>query len=396
VSRRVQLHFGDFVHPVYRDQLPAVPDGWSYAFTHPSLADHAAPTKKIIEKGSRLGAARAVAERVALRALSAGGYVHRVRVRPLADVSLIHSAERLLRNPPLPYVLDLEHADLFVLYQQASWQRPWTRAIVERALLDDRLRFLLPWSDAARRSVLTVVSPATAKALESKLRVVYPAVPLAADRPHRRSDGPLRLLFVGTHFYEKGGVDAVLALREARKTHDVELDIVTYAPPGWDDRMRREPGLRLHAPAGKDFIERLYSESDALLFPSHMDTYGVVVGEAMSHGLPVLAPRHLALTETIQDEVSGLLFPPENMLWRSDTRCEFPHTLPVPDSYLRALERPSEGFVRGIAQAIVRLAEDRGLHARLAEGAWESTRSGHLSIPHRRAQLGEIYDAAAA
>jgi glycosyltransferase involved in cell wall biosynthesis len=395
VSRRVQLHFGDFVHPVYRDQLPAVPDGWAYAFTHPSLSDREAPTKKIIEKGSRLGAARAVAERVALRVLSAGGYVHRVRARPLPGVELIHSAERLLRNPPLPYVLDLEHVDLFVLYQQASWQRPWTRAIVERALTDERLKFLLPWSDAARRSVLTVVSPETATAIEPKLRVVYPAVPLRAERPRERSSGPLRLLFVGTHFYEKGGVDAVLALREARKSADVELDVVTYAPPEWAERMEREPGLRLHAPGSRDFIERLYSESDALLFPSHMDTYGVVVGEAMGHGLPVLAPRHLALTETIRDGESGLLFAPENMLWRADTRCEFPHTLPVPDSYLRALERPSEGFVRGIADAIVRLAEDGALHARLAEGAWESARSGHLSIPHRRAQLAEIYASAA-
>jgi hypothetical protein len=90
------------------------------------------------------------------------------------------------------------------------------------------------------------------------------------------------------------------------------------------------------------------------------------------------------------------LFPPENMLWREDTRCRFKHTIPVPDSYLRSLGRPSEGFVAGIAATLTRLAEEPGLYEQLAAGAFESVRSGHLSIGRRRALLGEIYDAAAA
>jgi glycosyltransferase involved in cell wall biosynthesis len=175
-----------------------------------------------------------------------------------------------------------------------------------------------------------------------------------------------------------------------------QLDIVTYAPPGWSKRLRDEPGVRLHAPGGQDLIRRLYSQTDVLLFPSHMDTYGVVVGEAMAHGLPVLAPRHLALTETVEDEVSGLLFPPENMLWREDTRCRFKHTIPVPASYLESLRHPSEGYVAGIAAALARLAEEAALYDRLATGCFETVSSGRLSMERRRALLSEIYDAAAA
>ena len=39
--------------------------------------------------------------------------------------------------------------------------------------------------------------------------------------------------------------------------------------------------------------------------------------EAMGHGLPVIAPGHLALNELIGDD-SGLLFPPRNMLYGDD------------------------------------------------------------------------------
>jgi glycosyltransferase involved in cell wall biosynthesis len=392
---KVQFQIGRYVHPIYREQMHAVPAGWSYAFTHPSLTARSTPTKRIVEQAARLAAVRDAGEHVALRALSAAGYVHRVAARPLPGATLIHAAERLIWRSPLPYVLDLEHADVFVLYQQAALKRSWTRRLIERALLDDRLRFLLPWSEAARRSVLTVVSPEVAARIAPKLRVVSPAIRPSVERIGERAGGSLRALFVGTAFIEKGGIPAFQALREVRKTHDVTLDIVTYPTSDFAARLRDEPGVILHAPGGADLIQRLYSRADVLLFPSHMDTFGYVVMEAMAHALPVLAPRHLALTETIQDGVSGLLFEPENMLWLDDTRCRFPHTLPVPRRYLQALRQPSEAYVHRIVDTLVKVAEDPALHARLAQGALDSVRSGHLSIPERQAVLGEIYAAAA-
>lgn len=393
-ERVVQLHFGRHVHPVYRDQLAAVPHGWEYTHTHPALRAETTPTKRIVEQSAPFARARSMGERMALRALSFGGYVHRVRAKPLPGTQLIHSCERLLRDPATPYVLDLEHVDVFTLYQQASWDRPWTRRIVERALRDERLRFLLPWSDAARRSVLAVLSDETRAVVEPKLRTVYMAARLAADRPREQPNSPLRALFIGTHFVEKGGVTALRALREVRRTHDVILDMVTYPPEDLVEELANEPGLNLHRPGGTELVHSLYARSDVLLFPSHMDTYGVVVGEAMGHGLPVVAPRHLALTELVRDEESGLLFAPENMLWAENTRCRFRHTLPVPERYLDELRQPSEGFVQGVAATLARLADDAGLYARLAVGAWESVRNGHLSIARRRELLQEIYGAA--
>jgi glycosyltransferase involved in cell wall biosynthesis len=392
----VQLHFGRYVHPVYREQLHAVPEGWRYESAHPALADATTPTKRIVEQRSRLAPARTLAERVALRVLSEAGYVHRVKASPLPGGSLIHSCERLLRRAPLPYVVDLEHVELFVLYQRAAFERPWARSRLERALRDERLRFLLPWSDAARRSVLEVLSPPAAAEVARKMRVVTPAIRAAVERPRARSAGePLRVLFVGTAFYEKGAVEAIRAVQRLRTSHDLTLDMVSYAPSEWRARLAAEPGITVHAPGGADLVRRLYAQADVLLFPSHMDTFGYVVLEAMAHGIPALAPRHLALTETIADGHSGLLFPAENMLYRGDTRCAFRHVLPPPRRYLEALREPSEGYVDGIAEALGRVAGDPALHARLAEGALESVRSGPLSIDRRRAALAEVYESAA-
>src|SRR5215218_10143345 len=161
-QRTVQLHFGRYVHPVYREQLHALRPGWRHASEHPALTDASAPTKLVIERGARFAAAKETVETLALRVLSEAGYVHANRAPRADGATLIHSAERLLVRSPLPYVVDFEQAELFVLYQPAALTRPWARALLRRALLDERLRFLLAWSDAARRSMLAVLDASTA------------------------------------------------------------------------------------------------------------------------------------------------------------------------------------------------------------------------------------------
>lgn len=394
MRRRVQLDVGGFGHQLYREQLHAAPEGWEYVYDNPSLTGDGSATKRIAQRSARWAGIKELGEAVALRVLSEAGYVHRVRTRPLPGVELLHEAERLLRDPALPYVVDLEHVELFVLYQRAALDRARGRTTLERCLLDERLRYLLPWSEAARRSVLAAVSPRVATQLEPKLRTVLPAIRPAADRPRERAGGPLRVLFVGTVFFEKGGVDAVRAIQAVRRSHDVTLDVVSYVPREWQARLENEDAITIHPPGGVDVVQRLYARSDVLLFPSHMDTFGYVVLEAMAHALPVLAPRHLALTELVQEGVSGVLFPPENMLYREDTRSAFRHVLPPPRRYLRALREPSPSYVAAIAAALSTLAADRQLYGALSAGALASVQDGALSIGRRRRVLGEIYDAA--
>ena len=49
--------------------------------------------------------------------------------------------------------------------------------------------------------------------------------------------------------------------------------------------------------------------------------------------------------------------------------------------------------MRGIAEAIARLAAEPGLHERLAAGAFASVAHGHLSLERRRAALADVYAA---
>ena len=122
-----------------------------------------------------------------------------------------------------------------------------------------------------------------------------------------------------------------------------------------------------------------------------MDTFGYVVLEAMAHGLPVIAPGHLALNELIGDD-SGLRFAPENMLYGDDGLANFPFTMPLPPTYLEALRHPSEALRRrdrGRAHAPRR--RRRALRAARRRARSPGSRG---SMERRRAELARIYGAA--
>lgn len=391
-QRIVHFHVGRSAHAFFREQLHAVPSGFAYRTDHDELGEGGAATRKLAAHGQRLASLRARAEWAGVRSLSHAGFLRRSRVRPLPDAALVHSAQFLLRDCELPYVVDFECIEAFTLYQRVALRRPWTRALLRRSLDDPQLRFLLPWSEAARRGLESLLGPAYAARLAERTVTVLPAIRLAAERPRQRGPGPLRVLFIGTSFLAKGGLEAVRAVQRVRATHDVRLDMVSDVPAAWQDELGRANGVTLHRwPASAEVVRELFERSDVLLFPSHMDTLGFVMLEAMAHGMPVFAAQHFAASEIVEDDVSGLLFESENLLYGEDGLCRFARTLPPPRSFRRALAAPSDAYVQRLADHLARLADDRALHERLAAGAFERVRDGALSIDRRREALGEVY-----
>lgn len=382
---------GRFGHPFFEEQLGCAPPGFAYKKRGSQHGVDAETPRRIALDEARFKILHSGIERVGIRALSTLGYVRQRHVDELG-CPLLHSAQQLVRDCKVPYVVDFECVEVFSLYQRRALEHEHARRRLMAALTDASCRFLLPWSAAARRGLETLLGGHFAQ-LEEKTITVQPAVKPRATRAREREAGPLRLLFIGTAFEAKGGVEALRAVALARKNEDVVLDVLSDIPTRWRAQIEASAGaIRAHPwPASSEKVLSLFRQSDALLFPSHMDTLGFVILEAMAHGLPVIATEHFATPELVEDEVSGLIVGGENGLYAADGLCRFDHTLPPPASFRRALQSPSAPYTERLGHAIARLAADPDLHRRLATGALLRVTQGALSVQRRQDALGRLY-----
>lgn len=150
----------------------------------------------------------------------------------------------------------------------------------------------------------------TAPVFAGRVEVVPYGAPPAAPEPGAAaaSSGPLRLLWVGSLTQRKGlsyALEAVESLGSA-----VELTLIGTKPVG--DCAPLEAALRRHRwreslPHSEVLAEM--RAHDLLLFPSLFEGFGLVILEAMSQGLPVIATEHTAAPEIITDGEDGFVVP---------------------------------------------------------------------------------------
>jgi glycosyltransferase involved in cell wall biosynthesis len=142
----------------------------------------------------------------------------------------------------------------------------------------------------------------------SRVRVIPPGVDIGLFRPPDgalRSDGAVRILFVGGDFARKGGPDLLDAMRGLP---GAELDVVTggeVGPVPADVRCRVHRGLR---PADPALLE-LYRRADVFALPSRGDCLPQVLAEAAASGLPLVATATGAMPEIVHDGSNGFLVP---------------------------------------------------------------------------------------
>lgn len=120
------------------------------------------------------------------------------------------------------------------------------------------------------------------------------------------------VLFIGRDFYRKGGDLVLRAFAQVRsQIPQARLLLLTR------DAIPRDlplEGIELISPDwNRQAIKDIYCQADLLVLPSRLETWGDVLLEAMAYGIPCIGVWDQAMREIIEDEVTGLLVPPEDV-----------------------------------------------------------------------------------
>lgn len=131
--------------------------------------------------------------------------------------------------------------------------------------------------------------------------------------------------FAGRFVPEKG-IDILI---EAARRTNLPLRLAGASPP--PTSIGKDEPIEFVNPRTPDELAEFYRGARMLVIPSlWYETFGIVAGEAMSHGIPVVASRIGALQDTIEDGVTGLHYDthsPEDLaakirnIWEDDALC---------------------------------------------------------------------------
>jgi glycosyltransferase involved in cell wall biosynthesis len=211
-------------------------------------------------------------------------------------------------NLPVPAVLHFYHLDT----------NPWRNFVVRSAMR--HCNAVIAISQASKQDLVTHlgVDPA-------KIRVVY----LGIERRFRPAPPNMHLLrqlgcspeeqillFLGTLEPRKNPLMLLDVLKDLLAAKRKVKLIIAGTGPLKDALQRKvellglQNNVVLTGVVSDDAKPDYYNLSDVFLFPSALEGFGIVLGEAMSCGRPVVAFNASAIPEVVSDGVTGFLAQP--------------------------------------------------------------------------------------
>jgi len=147
----------------------------------------------------------------------------------------------------------------------------------------------------------------------SRVRVVPLGAPPPIAReglPRPGGGGPLTFLWAGGFNARKGAHYLLDAWRQAKPGRQARL--LVFGAVHLPDRLLRPlpDGVELRGSVPRAELMEHYQQSDALIFPTLCDGFGMVATEAWSRGLPVIMTDCAGAADLLQPGRNGLLIRP--------------------------------------------------------------------------------------
>ena len=394
-QKKVYFYTGSFTHTFYKEQFLCPPAGFEYLPSSAELLNLHGIRKDIIQSRHRLYPYKQYLSQVVL-GLLISLRIPKIRRVSSPECDLIHSAQYPLLNRQ-PWVIDFEDVSAFTWYSPKVLRSPLARKILENIFASPSCQAILPWTEAARKSLENALD---CQKFREKIKVVYPTItPQKKDEVEkyfaaRQSAKKIKLLFVGTAFLMKGGLETLIVLDRLSKRYEVEGAIVSNVPAEYAEKYKGHPAIRFYSKVSNEELKKLYQTSHLFLAPYHTDTFGFVILEAFSYGLPCLGTDQFAIPEIVTDGQTGRVV--TNSASRFNQRflpvCE--PIIKEGSPLLEMVKNPPSDYLERLETALESLIKDRQVLEKMGRNAYAEVVSGRFSAREHQNSLMPIYQQA--
>ena len=252
-----------------------------------------------------------------------------------------------------PFIVDLDNPYALTGYNIRAMSL--YRGLLKKILQCPRCVEIRCLSQACKETLRILFGEAVA----TKASIHYPKVPQFVDQDSIKTGAGCRFLFVGTQFEIKGGAALVRAFRRVYEAvPTVRLDMVTHLPPAFSREVADCPGITVHEArfSRQEIWDRFMRQADVLVHPTYVESFGMVVLEALAHGLAIVATDVYAINEMVHDGVNGALLKPPISIWDGFQPSKYYPKLEIIKSYIAKTD--TEQFEHALTAAMLQLAGD--------------------------------------
>ncbi len=213
------------------------------------------------------------------------------------------------------YLLELDNPYVLSFYNPQRFK--FLKRLFQYLLIAPRCRMIICISQACQRSLLQELG----SELAAKTKVLYPYIEQA---PSGIEPEPKHFLFVANDFFLKGGKELVHAfVRLQADQPDARLTVVSNVPATFITRYQNSRIDFVAAGISRRHLRETYfSKAAVFVLPTFQDSFGMVLLEALSYGLPIISTNLFAIPEIVQDNQTGFLLQPPLIYFKSDGTAE--------------------------------------------------------------------------
>ncbi len=221
----------------------------------------------------------------------------------------------LNRKYQVPYIITLRNTDINIFFKYLFYLKPFSYKILSNA---SRIIVISPkYSEHLRH----IIPKNVYNDIENKIKNIPNGIDdfwfenLGGNR--KKPSGETKLLFVGELNRNKN-IGSVIRLTEYLNSRGMptKLIIVGDGPKKKKiiKKSRKNTNLVYYNRTdSKKQLLKIYREADIFIMPSIKETFGLVYGEAMSQGLPVIYTKGQGIDGYFKDGIVGYSVEPKNI-----------------------------------------------------------------------------------
>ncbi|MEM1510503.1 MAG: glycosyltransferase family 4 protein [Thermofilaceae archaeon] len=208
------------------------------------------------------------------------------------------------------------HLAPIVLLGLRNW-RLHVKASLEKLLFKTSKLLLAPSSLVAKNLVELYGTPSTKIVISPHGVDTEYYSPLPRDkRGYLKTEGKVRLLFVGEDPLLKGFHLLLKGLTYIRRLKDLELIVVGFNPDlnMWSlvDKLGLSRVVSFYGVVSAEKLRELYRSSDIFVLPTLYDAFSLTSLEAMACGLPVVLSPYAGIRDIVRNWYNGVIVNPLN------------------------------------------------------------------------------------